>query len=87
MNVTWPDGVEHHSVVADPDQFIWYRHGVDVSSLPVIEVRVRLPDLIQHLDQHKQNLILVADPGFPWGDVNPLGGANMRFCQIFPKTA
>ena len=30
----------------------------------------------------------VADPGFPrgWG-ANPPGGANIRFCQNFPKTA
>ena len=30
----------------------------------------------------------VADPGFPrGGGTNPLGGANIRFCQIFPKSA
>ena len=31
----------------------------------------------------------VADPGFPRrGGANPPGGgANIRFCQIFPKTA
>ena len=30
----------------------------------------------------------VADPGFPWGGgVNSPGGANIRYCQIFPKTA
>ena len=30
----------------------------------------------------------VADPGFPRGEgTNSLGGANIRFCQIFPKTA
>ena len=30
----------------------------------------------------------VADPGFPWGGgANPPGGANIQFCQIFPKTA
>ena len=29
-----------------------------------------------------------ADPGFPvGGDGDPLGGANIRFCQIFPKSA
>ena len=29
-----------------------------------------------------------ADPGFPvGGGADPLGGANIRFCQIFPKTA
>ena len=30
----------------------------------------------------------VADPGFPrGGGANLPGGANIRFCQIFPKTA
>ena len=31
----------------------------------------------------------VADPGFPrrGGDNPPGGGPNIRFCQIFPKTA
>ena len=30
----------------------------------------------------------VADPGFPrGGGANSPGGANIRFCQIFPKTA
>ena len=30
----------------------------------------------------------VADPGFPrGGGANPPGGANIRFCQIFLKTA
>ena len=29
-----------------------------------------------------------ADPEFPvGGGANPLGGANIRFCQIFRKTA
>ena len=30
----------------------------------------------------------VVDPGFPqgWGANSP-GGTNIRFCQIFPKTA
>ena len=30
----------------------------------------------------------VADPGFPRGGApTPRGGANIRLCQIFPKTA
>ena len=30
----------------------------------------------------------VADPGFPrGGGAKPRGGANIRFCQISPKTA
>ena len=38
-----------------------------------------------HIPHHL--LYPVADPGFPrGGGANPLG-ANIRFCQIFPKTA
>ena len=30
----------------------------------------------------------VGDPGFPrGGGANPQGGANIEFCQMFPKTA
>ena len=32
---------------------------------------------------HLHHVSAAADPGFPWVG----GGANIRFCQIFPKTA
>ena len=31
------------------------------------------------------NMFPAADPGFPQGDANSPGGANIRFCQIFLK--
>ena len=55
-----PNRVEHSPVVADPDQFVRHRHRVDVGSLPVVEVRVRLPDLVQHLKKNKILLAMIA---------------------------
>ena len=42
------------------------------------------------LQQNTANLLkwLVVYPGFPQGGcANPPGGANIQFCQIYPKTA
>ena len=51
---------------------------------------------LRFFDNYQQNRVKginivtdpVADPGFPWGGgVNPPGGANIWFCEIFPNTA
>ena len=47
-----------------------------------------LPDWCSGSTTHTTTESAVVDPGFSWdGGTNPPGGANIRFCQSFPKTA
>ena len=44
--------------------------------------------IIKNAQSTKYKRSAGADPGFPiGGGANPLGGANIRICQIFRKTA
>ena len=56
QKMSLPHGVSNISVFGNSEQLVWPRDGVKVGAEAVVEVRVRLPDLLQHLHVQAQLL-------------------------------